>query len=316
MFNWDDALGGPAASTASAPSAPDVDVDAIRGEDALPPAISARHRRFRHAGIYDAADWYDVDYAGYLGEWRFYERLLEECVRPGDASRNPGGHGVVEVGAGTGRLTMPLAQRVTHVHAVEPAAAMRGLLLAKIRAAEAQEVVDIRVDVEDALGDTFVGPAVAPRLVIFPFNGILHVHDRAALVRTFIHCRRALDDHEDARFALDMTGPYWETMRRGRVAWGRVDERVHPTSGRRFVTCDRSAYDPKSRQTRIDIRYAYVDDDSEGLETSLVQQMWTYAEILQALETAGLVVADVFGDVDLSPFHEGAPRLLVSARRA
>lgn len=291
--------------------------DSDDGDDALPAAIAAAHRRFDVAGIYEAAAWYDVDYAGYLGEWRFYERLAATALRPGQR--------IVELGAGTGRLTLPLARAGYRVHGVEPADDMRRVLLDKI----ARDGLVEAITVEAAYGDTFVGPpgdASKARLeaevddvglVIFPFNGILHVGDRGQLVRTMVRARRALG--ANGRFALDMTCPYWETMRRGRVPWGRVDERVHPTTGRRFLTCDRSAYDPETRVTRIDIRYATlnddgVDDGTPGLETSLFQRMWTYPEIFSALQLAGFEVDEAFGDVDLSAFHDGAPRLLVSAR--
>ncbi len=283
------------------------------GDDDLPALLSTQGRQVERAGIYDAADWYDVDYAGYLGELAFYRRVCEG-LRPGGV--------VVEVGAGTGRLTIPLCGRhsdhashpVGHIHAVEPAASMRGRLERKLMLGLAGAC---RVDLEDALAHTFVGPqkdgvVVDADIVIFPFNGILHLDSPDLLAVSLRHI--FAKTKAGGVFALDMTGPYWESIRRGRVPWGRADERVHPSTGERFWTCDRSAYDAARRVMRIDIRYALVGGD-RLIETSLFQHMWTTNEILQAVCAAGFLVEAAYGDVDLSPFSEGAPRLLLIARR-
>jgi SAM-dependent methyltransferase len=195
------------------------------GEAALPDALQSGGRRLIEADIYDAADWYDVDYAGYLGELRFYRRVCEALRDDEDV--------LVELGAGTGRLTRPLLQDGHRVHAVEPAPSMRARLMHA-----ASSHLGRGLDVEDALADTFVGPATKASLVIFPFNGILHLRGRAALDGMLRHIRTRL--RPGGLLALDQTVPYWESMRRERVPWGRVDERIHPTTGESFLTCDRS----------------------------------------------------------------------------
>ena len=278
------------------------DADGAAFDDAeilLPDLLQSTHRHVVHSGIYDAADWYDVDYAGYVGELPFYVRLCERFVGVGDV--------VVEVGAGTGRLSLALARNGRRVHAVEPAASMRGRLLQKVA-----NHPELHIVVEDGLAENFGPSSSPPRLIVFPFNGLLHIADRATLDRSLRHIHHRLAD--DGRLAVDITGPYWETIRRGRIGWGRVDERVHPVSGRRFLTCDRSAYDPASRTMRIDIRYALVDDDVV-IQTALTQHMWTTTEVLNAVENAGFVVDEAFGDVDFSAYDEGSPRLLLHARR-
>jgi SAM-dependent methyltransferase len=298
------------------------------GDADLPAVLSAEGRTVERVGIYDAAEWYDVDYAGYLGELMFYRRVCE--------SLRPGGW-LVELGAGTGRLTIPLCgarnvatiapHPVQRVHAVEPAASMRARLERKLTLGLAGSC---HVDVEDAFAHTFVGPdavndvndgddGAGADVVIFPFNGILHLDTPALLEQSMGHIFQKL--RPGGRFALDMTGPYWESIRRGRVPWGRADERVHPSTGERFWTCDRSAYDPATRVMRIDIRYAMVGANTGEvhgetlIETSLFQHMWTTGEILGAVVRAGFHVEVAYGDVDLAPFSEGSPRLLMVAVR-
>ena len=268
---------------------------------ALPDPLRASRRAFRRADIYDAPDWYDVDYAGYRGEVAFYRRLLLRHAPPGAGV-------AVELGAGTGRLSVPFALEGHAIHAVEPAVAMRAQLLHHASRTNAP------LTVEDAAAATFRGrDGERSPFVYFPFNGLLHLATRDALYAAFAHVRSQLTD--DGRFAFDVTSPYWESMQRGQVPWGRVDERVHPRSGRRFLTCDRARYDAPTRTMHIDIRYAYADGGDDGVQTALTQRMWTFPEILSVLDDSGFVVEEVVGDVNGARFEDGSPRLLVCAAR-
>ncbi len=266
-------------------------------ESALPAVLQGR--RWRELDIYEAPDWYDVDYAGYRGEEAFYRLTLERCVKDGRL--------VVELGAGTGRLALRFASAGFRVHAVEPAPAMRAHLLTKARAAGLSDAA--RFSVEDAVAATFAPPD-PPALVMFPFNGLLHLRTMEELLASFAHVRAQLAP--DGRFAIDCTGPYWDAMLFGPTAWGRADERVHHTSGALVHTCDRCAYDSATRQMRIDIRYL-LDGHDEGVQIELRQTMWTWQQVLGALVRAGFVIEQQLGDVDLAPFDEGSPRLLVCA---
>jgi hypothetical protein len=267
----------------------------------LPEPLRARRRPFRQTTIYEAPDWYDVDYAGYRGELAFYRRLLRRHAPPG-------GGVAVELGAGTGRLAVPFALDGHAIHAVEPAVGMRAQL--SRYAAQA----NVALTIEDASAATFEGPDGAqPSFVYFPFNGLLHLTGRDELRASFAHVRARLA--ADGRFAFDVTSPYWESMLRGAVPWGRVDERVHSRSGRRFLTCDRARYDGPTRTMHIDIRYAYVEGDDEGVQTALTQRMWTFTELRSALEECGFLIDELAGDVDGAAFDDGSPRLLVCAAR-
>lgn len=260
-----------------------------------------RLARYVTTGIYDAPAWYDVDYAGYRGEEAFYRLVLQAHVKPGGA--------VVELGAGTGRLALRFAQEGFVIHGVEPAAPMRGLLEKKRATAG---IAAQALALEDATAGDFRGPAGRVDVVIFPFNGLLHVRTRAEMLASFAHVHRALSP--EGRFALDCTGPYWDAILYGPTPWGRSDERVHPATGQTVLTCDRSRYDPATRQMRIDIRYL-VAGEREGAEVALYQTMWTWQEVLGALDDSGFTVELLFGDVDMAPFDEGSPRLLVSCRK-
>jgi len=255
----------------------------------------------RTGSLYDFAEHYDVDYAGYRAEVPFYCAVVE---------RMPSGARYLEVGAGTGRLVLPIAATGVPCHAVEPARAMRERLTQKL----ANETFPPGlVSVEDARAHDFVGPREGTiGVVAFPFNGVQHLHGRAALDGFLTRARAALVD--DGLVAFDVTGPAWEEMSAGVREWGRLDERVHAKTGERLFTIDRSVFDDERRVMTTSFRYLGEHDET-GVEAFIEQFMWTSQELLHALSRHGFVVELAIGDVDFAPLEERSPRLLVAGRK-
>ena len=255
---------------------------------------------FRVGSLYDAADWYDVDYAGYMAEDAFYRHAIALGL---------GEDAYVELGAGTGRLCLGYARDGVRVHAVEPAQPMLDALLEKAKALDDDAGL---VTGEAQAGAAFLGPSEPIGVVAFPFNGLLHVHGHAELNATFAHIFTRL--REGGLFAVDITTPSWDAMARGGLSWGRVDERIHPQTGARLLTCDANIYHPTTRV--LTTRYRFVEEHADtGVELEIHQFMWTAQELLAGVERAGFELLEVFGDVDLSPLDERSPRVLVIARK-
>lgn len=260
--------------------------------------------RFRRAKLYDDPTSYDLDYAGYSAELPFYRMLVRDYVKEGGA--------YVELGAGTGRLALPLARDGVRVHAVEPSKAMRKRLREKVR--REGEGVRERFTLDDGTAGDFDVPAgVRASVIALPFNAVLHLDTRDELLRAFACVRRRIDD--EGCFALDLTGPSWMVMSVGGLPWGRYDERTDPTSGARVLTCDETRYDAARRVLTSTFRFL-EEGRRHGVELTLEQRMWTWQEVLHALAECGFVVERAFGDVDFAPFSEKSPRLLVAARPA
>jgi cyclopropane fatty-acyl-phospholipid synthase-like methyltransferase len=256
----------------------------------------------QHGSLYDFAETYDVDYAGYRAELAFYRRVIALGRRDDEA--------YVEVGAGTGRLLIPYARSGVRAHAVEPARAMRERLVDKIAC---ETLPAGRVTVEDAHAHDFVGPDDARvGVVAFPFNGMQHLFGHDMLHAFLSRAHDALVD--DGCVAFDVTGPAWEEMSAGAREWGRLDERVHQETGKRIYTIDRSEFDDERRVMRTSFRYL-AEDATQGVEAFIEQYMWTAQELLRAVSQAGFVVDMAFGDVDFAPLDERSPRLLVAAHK-
>jgi SAM-dependent methyltransferase len=109
---------------------------------------------------YDSlADLYQLQYANYRDDIAFYARLAERF----------GATRILELGAGTGRVSVPLARRGYAVTALEPSQTM----LESARAFAAAENVPLEVVRGDArdfsLGRQFP-------LIIAPFNMLMHLY--------------------------------------------------------------------------------------------------------------------------------------------
>jgi SAM-dependent methyltransferase len=263
----------------------------------VPSAAALLRASYRELPFYDAAEWYDADYAGLSGDDAFYQLATKQAARTGL---------VVEVGAGTGRVTLPLVRAGRRVLAVEPNLAMQAQLTKRFRRADVAMPELVTADVAGL--PSIVSSAAA---VLFPFNGVLHLMDEQALHDGFSAMASVLSP--GGRLAFDVTAPYWDAIAFGPTDWGRFDERVHP-SGRRFYTCDRGRYHGPSRIMYNDVRYL-LEGEENGVQVSLVQRMWTFQQLLRVVVRVGLEVELLFSDLDLTAFHEGGVRMLLCARK-
>ena len=109
---------------------------------------------------YDSlADIYELQYANYRDDIAFYARLAERL----------GATQILELGAGNGRVSVPMARRGFEMTALEPSAKM----LEKARVYAARENVKINF-IEGNARDFKLGKTFA--LIIAPFNMLMHLY--------------------------------------------------------------------------------------------------------------------------------------------
>ena len=256
--------------------------------------------KYRPHALYDRPDYYDLDYQGYLAEADFYHSLLGRGL---DESQV-----YVELGAGSGRLLKAPLEKGIRCHAVDPSEPM----LERLKTKTTKHFgVDKALSLEIAKAANFRGPqGETIGVVSFPFNGLLHIYSCEELLRSFQHIANQL--HPEGRFALDIMAPAWEVMGARYLDWGRLDERITPGSGETIYTYDCCHFDQETHLMHSKLRFAGLNA-SEGVELFYVQRMWTFQEILGALEKTGFRIEEIYGDVDFSSFEEDSPRLLLVA---
>ena len=240
--------------------------------------------------LYDDAAFYDLLHDGYRDDLEFYRRLADD-----------GGGPVLELGAGSGRVTAALARAGHAVLAVEPAAAMRARGTARLEAAGLAE----RVTWIDADMRTLDLGRRVP-LVVAPFHALMHLDtldDQDAALRA---ARRHLAP--GGAFATDVFVPRF-------AADGVV--RVEPLgSGLQGELLVWQRHDPIAQVVVTEHRLDELDADGRvrRRRATLRQRYFQRFELERALRAAGFDRVRCHGGFDGGPVTAAATSWTYVAR--
>ena len=238
--------------------------------------------------LYQDPELYDVLHAGYRDDLGFYRGLADDHGGP-----------VLELGAGSGRVTVALAQAGYAVLAVEPSAPMRERGAERIAAAGAGERVTwIDADMRE------LDLGIAVPLVIAPFHALMHLatlDDQDAALRA---AHRHLQ--EGGAFATDVFVPRFGADGAVRAERIGADDlfvwQTHDTANQVVVTehrLDRWADDGRLQRRRATLRQRYFHR----------------FELERALRSAGFGRVRTFGGFDRAPVTAAADRWVYLAHR-
>lgn len=182
------------------------------------------------AGPYEAiADIYDVWCAEVVEDIDFY---VEACAGAGGP--------VVEIGAGTGRIALPLAEAGHRVLAVDRSPAM----LARLRRRAALLSDPVADRIETVVGTLEALPPLGPTdRILAPFRTLLHLADDEARVRLLAAVRDRLTP--GGRFVFDVFEPTDRDIRDTHDRW------IERESGVR----ERARWDASAQRLDLDVRY-------------------------------------------------------------
>jgi SAM-dependent methyltransferase len=159
---------------------------------------------------------------------------VERYVRLARESGGP----VLEYGIGNGRVAIPLAQAGISVEGVDLSRAMLDDLAARLEKLPVQ--VRSRVSFHHADMRTFRSEQRFP-LVVVPFNGILHLHERGDFEAFFAGVRAHLAP--GGRFVFDFSLPTPSDLARDPERWFGAPRIRHPTTGGLVRYDERFQYD-------------------------------------------------------------------------
>lgn len=221
---------------------------------------------------------------------------------------------VLEIGCGTGRISLPIARAGVLMTGVDGSEQMLARFREKVDA-EAGDVRDrITLHTGDArdfsLGKTFP-------LVIAPFRILQHI----VTIDDQLRCLGSVARHlsPGGRFVFDVFNPTFRYLTMDRSAEREETPRFQLPDGRamsRSFRVPRVRWIEQVSESEL-IYYVYGSPDEEPVRHVQAFDMRWYlrAELVHLLARAGFTVRDIFGNFDRSPLRDDSPEMVVVAER-
>jgi SAM-dependent methyltransferase len=253
---------------------------------------------------YEDALYYDYTYRRRVEDVGFYRRFVRQHGGP-----------VLELGAGSGRVTLPLVEDGAEVVALEASAAMIARAEAKadesLAPALRKRLAFVHGDMRDfSLERRF-------NLVLAPFNTLLHLYEPG----DFARCFRAVAAHlaPGGRFVFDVRVPSLTELARDPDRVYKARPFKHPTLGYKIRYEEQFRYDPIKQVQHVTIRFAPGEGApkrSKVHEVLLSQRQIFPNELRALLALGGLELAGRYGDFTGRPLDESDAQQIIVARAA
>jgi SAM-dependent methyltransferase len=239
--------------------------------------------------LYEEGLHYDLLMPG-PNDLQFYQRHAAKYGTP-----------VLELGCGSGRLSIPLAAAGVDITGIDMAASM--LAVARNKAGHRGVAIRfVQVDCRSfSLGRQF-------RLIFFANNSLSHLLQRAEVEA----CLRCVRQHlaPGGRFIIDVFTPSARILARDATQQYPVGRYDDPDGGGLITVTETSRYDPATQVNHLMWHY-----QSEGkLEISRVPlklRMFYPQEIDALLSYNGFVVENKYGDYDENSYGSESPKQLI-----
>jgi SAM-dependent methyltransferase len=218
------------------------------------------------------------------------------------------GRKVLELACGTGRLTIPIAQRGVEIVGLDLSASMLAHARTKAKAAG----VEIEF-VEDDCRSFDLGRKFA--LIFMAFNSMQHLHDYASLSALFATVRVHLA--EDGRFVFDVFNPKVEILARS-SGERRLEREYQDPDGRGTMAFEYSAtYDDAAQVSHIQcyfVRRGANGEEVEVREEQLHLRSFFPQELDLLVRSQGFETVEKFGNFERKAFGSGDPKQVVVCR--
>jgi len=210
------------------------------------------------------------------------------------------GEPVLELGCGTGRITIPLTEAGCDVTGLDISLPM----LRHAREKAASRTVDIHIFKADcrqfALNSKF-------KLIIFPFNALNHIHNLESM-EAFLACVR---DHlaENGRFIIDIFNPRHDILIRDPLKRYIIEEYPDPDGRGNVVIRESNYYDTAAQINRL-LWYFYINNE-EIFSAQFNQRIYYPRELDALIGYNGFSIEAKYGYYDKSPFDSKSRKQIV-----
>jgi SAM-dependent methyltransferase len=245
------------------------------------------------------AKYYDLDYGTFREDVDLYLSFAGRTGSP-----------ILEIGCGTGRLLVPLAEAGFEVTGIDISPAMLAIAARKVAAAGlASRVHLVPADVRDfRLPGRFA-------LAFVALNSFMHFVELAEQLRVLE--RIAVHLAPDGLLILDLFNPDPDLLTHGHGVLTLDYVRTDPTT--RHVVSRSSANHVDVANQRIDVTFIYDEVAPDGtvnrtLAPFPIHYFWR-RELELLLDRAGYQIERIYGSYDLEESAAGSERLIVVATR-
>jgi SAM-dependent methyltransferase len=220
-----------------------------------------------------------------------WSRSVTEDVDFYVAEARKAGGPVVELGVGTGRIAIPIAQERIPVIGIDSSREMLGACERRAEDEGVADMVDLR------LGDLRRPPLDEQvPLVICPFRSYLHLADDGERVEALTAVRAAL--RPGGRFVFDVFAPKPDDIAETHGRWLEREPGIY----------EHADWNEPARTLTLSVR-----GPSSGATMAL---SWiSREEWQQLLEETGFTVEACYGWFDRKPFRDGEDMVFVASRR-
>lgn len=244
------------------------------------------------------ARFYDSENADKIDDLAMYSRLAAECEGE-----------ILDIGCGTGRVLLHLAQAGCRVHGIDNNRAMLDRLDAKM-----QQLPQLRHLVTCVHGDSLKYQWDRKfGLILLTYNALMHFHELEAQIALLTRLRACLA--EGGRLVIDLpnAAPAFAAEDSDALTFERsfLDrETGHLVMLQSITYLDRAAQ-------ILTVEWIYDEIDGSGAVRRLVAphslRYFFLPELRHLLERAGFTVRTVYGDPDEAPYDADSERMIVHA---
>ncbi|MBC7811261.1 MAG: class I SAM-dependent methyltransferase, partial [Burkholderiales bacterium] len=217
---------------------------------------------------------------------------------------------IFEVGCGSGRVMLHLAQEGYDVHGIDNEASMLERGRRRVSG-----FPHLRERLTFLHGDVLTYDLKGSyKLTLLSYNSLMHFHEQETQI-ALLKRLRALTDAEGL-LAIDLpnAGEAFATQDSDAIALERTF--IEPETGHLVMQQAYSTLDRVEQLMHVTWVYDEITGDGVVQRTlaPIIMRYYFYSELCLLLAAAGFKVEEVYGDPDHGPFEDGCPRMIVLAK--